>query len=160
METTSIISSWQQNYSTFQDVIRHDFSFIFSLSFSSDRELQCKNLNISSWQCRDSRFYIKQTALASEPTVASYPATCLWYRNYSLAPANFECRLHHCSHPHVGESSYLPPPTENQLQLVVSQSISDNLVPLGSNISYSCILGTFIESSETDPSRTQVYLRF
>jgi hypothetical protein len=71
-------------------------------------------------------------------------------------PANFDCRLHHCSQPNVGESSYLPPPSENQLQLVVSQSISDNNVPLGSNISYSCAQGTFIESPEADPTRTQV----
>ena len=108
-----------------------------------------------SWECRDSRFYIKRTAIA-EPVVAGYPAVCLWYRNYSQIPAKLECRLHHCSSPSDGESSYLAPPQDNQLQLVLTPEINASLVALGANISYSCAPGTFIETTEADPSRTQV----
>ena len=108
-----------------------------------------------SWQCRDSRFYIRQAA-SNGPVLAGYLAACLWYRNYSQVPANLECQLHHCSHPSLGESSYLSPPLDNQLQLVLTPEINASLVALGANISYSCAPGTFIETTEADPSRTQV----
>jgi hypothetical protein len=88
--------------------------------------------------------------------VAEYPAICLWYSNYSQVPSNLDCQLHHCSHPYKGESSYTPPPLENQLNLDLSQSINDSIIPLGSNISYSCAPGTFIESAQSDPTHTKV----
>ena len=114
-------------------------------------------ISLFSWECRDSRFYIRQVVPTTTSVAANFPATCLWYQNYSQVPANLQCLLHHCSSPLTGESSYAPPPPENQLELVLSADINASLVPLGAYIGYSCRPGSYIESSETDPSRTQVF---
>jgi hypothetical protein len=125
----------------------------------------CLNVSIllSSWLCRDSRFYIRLSpptpvpaGYTSAPIVPSFPATCLWYQNYSQTAANLQCMLHHCSSPQVGESSYQPPSEDNQLQLILSAEVNASLVPLGSYVTYNCTPGTFIESNETDPTRNQV----
>jgi len=116
-----------------------------------------------SWLCRDSRFYIRQAPPTPAPAgyisasvAATFPATCLWYQNYSQVPANLQCLLHHCSSPEQGESSYPAPALENKLELVLSDEVNASLVPLGSYLTYNCTPGTFIESNETDPSRNQV----
>ena len=109
-----------------------------------------------SWACRDSRYYIRHTTSNSASADPTFPATCLWSQNYSLVPSNFQCLLQHCSSPLEGESSYPQPPPTNQLRLDLTAEVNDSRVPLGANISYTCAPGTYIESNETDPSRTQV----
>ena len=109
-----------------------------------------------SWLCRDSRYYIRQVIPTSTPVAATITAKCLWYQNYSQVPANLQCQLHHCSSPEEGESRFDQPPPENQLELVISPEVNASLVSLGAYVSYSCVPGSYIESNETDPSRTQV----
>jgi len=120
-----------------------------------------------SWLCRDSRYYIRQAPPVPAPAgyvapavAANYSATCLWYQNYTQVPANLQCLLHHCSSPEAGESSYPPPPLDNQLELILTDEVNASLVTLGSFLTYNCTPGTFIESNETDPTRNQVNTQF
>ena len=131
--------------------------FIFLLFYLDIQRLICiKLFTTFSWECRDSRFYIRQALPVASPVAPAYPASCLWYQNYTQVPANLQCLLHHCSSPQSGESSFPQPPTDNQLRLVLTAETNASLVALGSYVSYTCAPGTFIESNETDPSRNQV----
>ena len=78
------------------------------------------------WKCKDRRYTLKGKG-TSDTTTATITATCRWNETYSLIPADLECVLTYCGHPHLyATGSHAPPPVGNYLDLVTPSTFPTN----------------------------------
>ena len=81
-------------------------------------------------------------------------ASCKWDETYSVVPANLECILKFCGHPHdYPTGTHPPPPTGNNLALVRPSyssywSVNSWRKSFGANIQYKCTGTKFFELPE------------
>ena len=102
----------------------------------------------SSWRCKDLRYLIRLKGSLESPE-ESVAGSCEWSSNYSVSPAELECVLSSCRHPHLEPGGHLPPPADHGLSLRPS---SNWTVPFGASVTYSCAgRGQYFESNQTDP---------
>ena len=102
-----------------------------------------------SYRCADPRQYIYQ---ANEQEAQYRYSECQWNKKFTLNVADLECRIHHCSHPHLHQGSHEPPPAENNLNLVTPHSywtLAHWHIGFGSHVTYTCPVNHFFE--EPDP---------
>ena len=102
-----------------------------------------------SYRCADPRQYIYQ---ANEQEAQYRYSECQWNKKFTLNVAELECRIHHCSHPHLHQGSHEPPPAENNLNLVTPHSywtLAHWHIGFGSHVTYTCPANQFFE--EPDP---------
>ena len=111
-----------------------------------------------SYNCKDKRKYVKITS-SSDPLSSAVTSTCLWRKLYNVTASSLTCTLHHCAHPYNDNGSFAPPPPENNLLLVEDARTLSSFVPFGSSIVFNCSGGTYIESNQTDPTQTQVFVQ-
>jgi len=109
--------------------------------------------------CLDKRKWLKIATAISSPLVANIVSTCLWRKLYNVTADQLICSLHHCANPYLDDGGFAPPPPENNLILVQDMQINSSLVPFSSYITFNCSGGTFIETNQTDPTQTQVFVQ-
>ena len=102
-----------------------------------------------SYHCADPRQYIYQANVQE----AQYRySECQWKKKFTVNVTELECRIHHCSHPHLHQGSHEPPPVENNLNLVTPYNhwtLAHWHISFASHITYACPSGQFFE--EPDP---------
>ena len=103
-----------------------------------------------SYHCSDPRQYIYQ---AGQQEAQYRYSECQWKKKFTVNNVTeLECRIHHCSHPHLHPGSHEPPPTENNLNLVTPYNhwtLGHWHISFGSQITYFCPANQFFE--EPDP---------
>ncbi len=109
--------------------------------------------------CADKRKWVKIATAISSPLTPNIVSTCLWRKLYNVTAKQLICTLHHCANPYLDDGGFAPPPPENNLILIQDAQINSSLVPFGSYITFNCTSGTFIETNQTDPSQTQVFVQ-
>ena len=103
------------------------------------------------YDCSDPRQYIHQAG--QDPAALTY-SQCMWRKTFTVDVGELECRVHHCSHPHLHPGSHQPPPMENQLALASPYSAwslatwHSPYVTFGSTITYTCPLNQYFELPE------------
>ena len=105
-----------------------------------------------SWRCKDRRYLIRLRGSGSG-AAESVTGSCQWSSNYSVSPADLECVLSFCRHPHLEPGSHQPPPAEHGLSL---QPSTNWTIPFGSSVTYSCARYHYFESNQTEPSETSL----
>ena len=115
-------------------------------------------LSQMAFTCVDKRKYMKISS-SSSSLVASITTICLWRKQYNVTASQLTCSLHHCAHPYNDNGSFVPPPLENNLVLVEDYRTASSFVPYSSYITFNCSSGTYIETSQTDPTQTQVFVQ-
>ena len=115
-------------------------------------------LSQMAFSCVDKRKYIKITS-TSNPLAPSIASTCLWRKLYNVTANQLTCILDHCAHPYNDNGSFPPPPVENNLALVEDSRTASSFVPFSSYITFNCSSGTYIETSQTDPTQSQVFVQ-
>ena len=115
--------------------------------------------SVHRWECKDKRFDLRRIGFTDLPE-PSINAECQWNEAYSIVPADLECVLTHCDHPHdYLQGSHEPPPAENALQLVTPADQVNNTnwrISFGSKISYQCTSSKYFElpvPTELDPTQ-------
>ena len=110
-------------------------------------------LSILQYKCDDPRQWIKQVGQDNTQLSATINNQCLWRKSYQLDGTNFECVIHHCSHPHDDPGNHPPPPQEYNISLVDGNFE----VPFTTGyVIYRCDANTFIENEEIDPTQTEI----
>ena len=102
-----------------------------------------------SYHCSDPRQYIYQ---ASQQEAQLRYSECQWKKKFTVNVTELECRIHHCSHPHLHPGSHEPPPSENNLNLLTPfnhWTLAHWHISFGSQITYVCPANQFFE--EPDP---------
>jgi hypothetical protein len=110
------------------------------------------------FSCIDKRKYLKITG-TSNPLAPSITTTCLWRKLYNVSANQLSCILDHCAHPYNDDGSFPPPPQENNLALVEDTRTASSFVPFSSFIIFNCSSGMYIETNQTDPTQTQVFVQ-
>ena len=75
-----------------------DVNFTTTIRSVSSEGIPVVSSDLPRWKCKDRRFLIKLRG-SSVPGVTRLEAECLWYRNYSVVPADLECVLAYCDNP-------------------------------------------------------------
>ena len=127
------------------ELIRTNKTQPFNYTYDSQFEYKCKDL----------RSYVKTTNV-SVPVAPSVVSTCQWKQTFDIEGTTLKCIIHHCGHPHIGNGSHQEPPPENNIELVVTQNITNNFVSFGSTVMYKCKTGMFIENMEITPTQNNI----
>jgi hypothetical protein len=110
------------------------------------------------FNCVDKRKYLK-IAGTTNPLAPNIISTCLWRKLYNVTANQLVCILDHCAHPYNDNGNFPPPPPENNLFLVEDSRTASSFVPFSSYILFNCSSGTYIETNQTDPTQTQVFVQ-
>ncbi len=116
-------------------------------------------LSQMSFSCTDPRKYVKIAASSNAVPAASITTTCLWRKLYNVTASQLSCTLHHCGHPYTDPGGFSAPPDANNLLLVEDARLKNSNVPFSSYITFNCSSGMYIESNQTEPSRSQVFVQ-
>jgi hypothetical protein len=116
-------------------------------------------LSQQTFTCVDKRKWLKIAAATSSPLAANIVSTCLWRKLYNVTADQLICTLHHCANPYTDDGGFSPPPPQSNLILVQDSRINSSFVPFNSYITFNCSSGMYIETNQTDPSQTQVFVQ-
>ena len=145
-------STWTQCSKTVYCPDPGNSTNISRIYISSRRDLEY--LSEFQYTCDDPRQWIRRTG-QDDTQLSSYIRNkCLWRKSFQLDGTTFECKLHHCSHPHNHPGSHPPPPPQYNISLV-PQSNWDTAFTTG-YVRYRCDANTFIENQEDDPTQTEI----
>ena len=143
-----------------QNVSCIDPSFTSELKRTEQAETPTNHAYLAglSYFCTDKRKYIKpnSTSTVLTPVINT---TCNWRKTYDKNVQAFRCQIHHCAHPYYDDGYFIPPGYNLSLTLVETYQTLSSFVPLGSFINFVCDTDTFIESTEGDPVRNQIFVQ-
>jgi hypothetical protein len=120
-----------------------NFSYLSQLAFS----------------CMDPRKYVKMVGSSTAVRAPNVTTTCLWRKLYNVTASQLICTLHHCGHPYLDPGGFSPPPRGNNLFLIEDSRVNSSYVPFSTYITLNCSTGMYIESNQTDPTQSQVFVQ-